>query len=77
MDIKIIIILIMWCCMSLLILVQCAPQFKGLPKEDIFAVITILFIGGPFFIISNILEAILDLIIPDGWKDDEDDFKRY
>ena len=36
----------------------------------------IFIIGGPFFAISNILQELLNTILPEGW-DNENDFKGY
>ena len=32
-------------------------------------------IAGPMFILVNIFTEILDNILPDGWEDNDDDFK--
>jgi hypothetical protein len=30
----------------------------------------ILMVGGPFFAIANVLEALLDCFLPEGWDED-------
>lgn len=71
-----IIISILWCVFALLVMIEYAPVCKDLKKSDQFIVAMIFMIGGPFFAIANILEAILDMILPEGW-DDDNDFKGY
>lgn len=69
-----IIITILWSICSLLLMVQYAPMCNKevMSKLDILIAGTIFIIGGPFFAIGNILTAILDLILPEGWDDDRD-----
>jgi hypothetical protein len=46
-----------------------------LNDADKFTVMIIFLIGGPFFAIANVLEQLLDCIMPPGWGgDDDDDF---
>lgn len=42
-----------------------------LSLKDKLIVFFIFIIGGPFFAIVNILEAILNAIFPEGWDDDD------
>ena len=67
-----IMIAILWAVCSLLVMVQYAPFCVGMPRTDLLIVGTIFIIGGPFFAIGNILTAILDLMMPEGWDDDRD-----
>lgn len=46
----------------------------GLPKWMIVCSIFLAF--GPCFLLVNILESILDLIMPEGWNDN-DDIEKY
>ena len=62
-----VIIAIFWCICSLLVMIQYAPFCKDLSSRDYFLVGLIFIIGGPFFIAVNILEALLDMILPEGW----------
>lgn len=64
------IIIILWAIMSLLVMVQYAPCCKELSANDKFFVSLIFIIGGPFFAIANILEALLDCFLPEGWDED-------
>lgn len=62
-----IIIVILWATCSLLAMIQYAPYCKDMPTGDFLLAGTIFIIGGPFFAITNVLEAILDCIMPEGW----------
>lgn len=62
-----IIIAIFWFICSLLVMVQYAPFCKDLSNRDYFLVGFIFIIGGPFFVIVNVLEALLYMILPEGW----------
>lgn len=70
MEIGGLIALILWATTSLLVMIQYAPYCKDLPILDKGAVGIIFIIGGPFFAIANVLEAILDCYLPEGWDDD-------
>ena len=70
MEISQIIAVILWNAMSLLVMIEYAPYCKDLPKSDQLLVGLIFLIGGPIFTIANILEAILDCILPEGWEND-------
>lgn len=66
---------ILWGIMSLLVMIQYAPLCKDLPNGDKLAVGLIFLVGGPFFAIANVLEALLDCYLPEGWDDDGSNFK--
>ena len=66
-----IIIAILWFTFAALAAIEYAPYCYELPKKDKFIVILIFCIGGPFFAISNILTALLDCILLEGWDDDD------
>lgn len=70
MEIGGIIILVLWAALSLLVMIQYAPYCRDLPTVDRAAVGLIFIIGGPFFAIANILEALLDCFLPEGWDSD-------
>lgn len=42
-------------------------------KIDSFCVLLIFLVGGPFFMVSTILEAMLNMFMPEGWNDNDDD----
>lgn len=64
------IILILWAAMSLLVMIEYAPVCKDLSTKEMLAVGLIFIIGGPIFTIANILEALLDCFLPEGWGED-------
>lgn len=65
-----IIIAILWATCSLLVMIQYAPYCQDMPTGDYILAGIIFIIGGPFFAIVNVLEAILDTIMPEGWDQD-------
>ena len=70
MEITGLIIMILWVTMSLLVMIQYAPACRDLSTNDKLVVGLIFIIGGPFFAIANVLEAILDYYLPEGWDED-------
>ena len=55
---------------SMLIMIQYAPICNDMPVGDFILAGIIFIIGGPFFAIVNVLEALLDTIMPEGWDQD-------
>lgn len=70
MEISAIIIMILWATMALLVMIQYAPACKDLSNNDKLIVGIIFMVGGPFFAITNVLEALLDCFLPEGWDED-------
>ena len=68
---EMIIILILWSAMSLLVMIEYAPVCKDLGTWEMLIVGLIFLIGGPIFTISNVLEAILDCFLPEGWSGED------
>lgn len=66
-----IIIIILWATCSLLTMIQYAPFCKDMPTGDFLLAGIIFIIGGPFFAIVSVLEALLDCIMPEGWDSDD------
>lgn len=62
-----IIITILWATCSLLTMIQYAPYCTEMPAGDFLFAGIIFIIGGPFFAIANVLEALLDTVMPEGW----------
>ena len=77
MEISGFIIAILWSIMSLLVMIQYAPACKDLSNQDKFIVGLIFIVGGPIFAAANVLEAILDCFLPEGWGDDDDGPWKY
>ena len=67
--------LILWGITSLLMGIQIMPACAELKNSERFFVIVLCLAGGPIIAAANIIEALLDLILPEGWNDD--DFKGY
>lgn len=66
-----IMVMILWTIISMIIMIEYAPACKDLSIRDQLIVIFIFIIGGPIFAAANILEAILNCILPEGWDDDD------
>lgn len=71
-----VIITILWSILSLLTALQIFPNCKGVEGINKIVVILIVIFGGPFFAITNILEELLNMILPEGWDDDDQDGPR-
>lgn len=69
-----IIIAILWATCSMLVMVQYAPFCQDMPAADYLLAGLIFIIGGPFFVIANVLEALLDIIMPEGWDQNNNGF---
>lgn len=68
-------VIILWICLTWSFLAAnwesiCMNKFTNF---EIIIVILIIFIGAPVFAWAGMLETILDLILPEGWNDDDDD----
>ncbi len=70
MEITGLIVMILWATLSLLVTIQYGPYCKDLSANNKFIVGLIFIVGGPFFAIVNILEALLDCFLPEGWDED-------
>ena len=66
-----IIAIILWSIISMVAMIEYAPACKDLSAKDQLIVMFIFIIGGPIFAAANILEAILNCILPEGWDDDD------
>ena len=53
--------------------IEHAPQCVDLGPTQKLIVFIIFMVGGPFFMISALLEQILGLYLPEDWNDDEDE----
>ena len=71
MVLEITILTILWLILSLLTFFQYGQYAKDLPIVDKFAFCIICLIGGPIFAAANILEALLDCILPEGWGSED------
>ena len=62
-----VIIIILWLILSLLVAIQCAPACRDLETNEKIIVGIIFIIGGPILAAADILETILDYILPEDW----------
>lgn len=65
----------LWFIIASLLIIEFAPYTKNLNKIDAATVFFILLFGGPIIAIANVLEAILGSILPEGWNNDDENFK--
>ena len=68
-------VIILWMTMTEIVIVQYAPACKDLKGLDAIVVFLIFLIGGPILSMASILEAFLTVLLPEGWDDENDDFK--
>lgn len=71
MEISGIIAVVLWSITSLLVMIQYAPACTNLNWQEQVIVGTVFIIGGPIFAAANVLEAILDCVLPEGWSDEQ------
>lgn len=65
-----VVIAVLWAVCSLLVMIQYAPFCADMPTKDFYLAGLIFIIGGPFFAIVNVLEGLLDTIMPEGWDNE-------
>lgn len=71
-----IIIVLLWGIISTLEFIEYAPFIKEIESSyDKFIVLLVFLIGGPFFAITNVLNYVLDILMPEGWNDEDDSDK--
>jgi hypothetical protein len=63
--------IILWAIFALITAMEYAPYCKDLSfgKQ---MVVLIICLAGPIFALNNILSSLLDMILPEGWNDDDD-----
>jgi hypothetical protein len=70
------IIILLWGIISALEFIEYVPFIKEIESNnDKFIVLLIFLISGPFFAITNIFNYILDILMPEGWNDEDDSDK--
>lgn len=72
-----IIITILWGTLSTISIIDYLPHAKDLKGLDLIVFYLVFLIGGPVFGINEILTSILELILPEGWDDDDDFIHRH
>lgn len=68
------IIATLWGVCSMIMYIPHAPYVKDLKESDKNLVMILFLLGGPALAIANVIEQILDNILPPGWGGDDDDF---
>lgn len=71
-----IIITILWGIMAAFLLIQNAEFCVELNTIDKIIVGVILALGAPILILASVLQSILNLFLPEGWDNDDDNFKK-
>lgn len=70
-DLFTVFVVCFWICSALLVIKDLEDWILKIPFLQVGAVVAIAIVGGPFFVIVNGLEYLLDIFLPDGWDDDE------
>ena len=63
-------IALIWCLLASMFFYNFRDIIEELSEFRQFLLVIILLFGAPFFFIVEILEFLLDLILPEGWDDD-------
>ena len=71
------IITIMWLAIFAMLSFQYIDILTTISPGKQLAAVFIFLICAPCFLIVNVLEEVLDYILPGGWDDDEGPFKGY
>ena len=71
------IITVMWLAIFAMLSFQYMDILTTVSPGKQFAALFVFLIGAPCFLIVNVLEEVLDYILPGGWDDDEGPFKGY
>ena len=71
------IITVMWLAIFAMLSFQYMDILTTVSPGKQLAALLIFLIGAPCFLIVNVLEEVLDYILPGGWDDDEGPFKGY
>ena len=71
------IITIMWLAIFAMLSFQYIDILTTISPGKKLAALFVFLIGAPCFLIVNVLEEVLDYILPGGWDDDEGPFKGY
>lgn len=69
-----ILIILLWCLLSSLYIIEVSPWCVALKFGQKLIIILICLIGAPILTAANLLETILNCILPDDWHDDEGGF---
>lgn len=65
-------LIILWALLASHYMIEYAPLCKDISFGARCIVCLVLLIGAPIFSLGNLLETILDCVMPDDWHNDED-----
>ena len=68
--------LILWAVMAILTLVEYSPDAAEISLVGKIVVFFTLAIGAPVLFMYSAIKEILDLFMPEGWDDDDDQFRH-
>ena len=71
------IITIMWLAIFAMLSFQYMDILTTVSPGNQLAALSVFLLGAPCFLIVNVLEEVLNYILPGGWDDDEGPFKGY
>ena len=71
MSLSLWIIFALWLAIFMMLAFENLDGVRGLDPDSLFFALFIFLIGAPFFLVTNILEYILNYILPDGWGNDD------
>lgn len=67
--------IVLWMIFAVISMKDYLIYFNELNNWNKAMFLLVFIMAGPMFILVNIFTEILDNILPDGWEDDDDDFK--
>lgn len=67
--------IVLWIIFAIISMKDYLIYFNELNNWNKAMFLLVFIMAGPMFILVNIFTEILDNILPDGWEDDDDDFK--
>lgn len=70
------IICVLWCLMGTTMVFPQLPKICSLEHtSDKIVAFILLFVGAPFMFVTNCITEALGVLFPEGWDDDDDDFR--
>ena len=67
--------IVLWIIFAIISMKDYLIYFNELNNWNKAMFLLVFIMAGPMFILVNIFTEILDNILPDGWEDNDDDFK--
>ena len=72
-NILVLVLIVMWVSLSFNLMLGIVPYTSDLSIIEKIIVAAIVTLGTPFLFISQGIEAILGIFLPEGWNDDDDE----